>query len=465
MSQVPRDTKTTNELSKISVVDQYENKQPSSEETAGNNTEGVDEPKTVDEYFIALFKKNKKFKLNKIQNAMYEDRNVREHMAQLKDGEDAIAFFAKYGNTTPIKFIHCVKNTGGLFNPYKLSIIHNANDLSKVDEYYTVSPSGIVLIYSSSQINKKERFMNKTPTEFISLSDWMRESTLFNILSNIDFFKNYLTSKILRSWKENVKKTIFKKTREKIRNNVFYCKPQFVQSTFEIQTNLSNALSHEMVNFSQYQQKQVDFEEFKSTQKEVRVKVAKEFDNIFEEILGILSRLIATIKTTKEENQNIEEDSSTLVKHKPLNLIKKEKKEKIKRKKLTESDFKMLSNFIRVINYMAIETLIEVNKISFLRVEEELYRERKNGLFTTSPIIEDGSINFMHKEEDIITAIDSIFDENTKLVMEVPKILGNSLFEFYVRDLLSKSHPDMFLITPNIQKVIEESTSFQNWKK
>ena len=25
-------------------------------------------------------------------------------------GEDAIAFFAKYGNTTPIKFIHCIRD-------------------------------------------------------------------------------------------------------------------------------------------------------------------------------------------------------------------------------------------------------------------------------------------------------------------------------------------------------------------
>lgn len=396
---------------------------------------------------------------------MYEDKNVREHMNQLKDGEDAIAFFAKYGNTTPIKFIHCIKNKDGVFNPYKLSIVHNANDLAKVDEYYTVSPSGIVLIYSSSQINKKEKFMNKTPTEFISLSDWMRESTLFNILSNIDFFKNYLTSKVLRSWRENVKKTLFKKTREKIRNNVFYCKPQFVNSVFEIKSCLTNVLNFELVNFSQYQQKKVDFEEFKSTQKDVRTKVSKEFEIIFEEILANINRLINSITNTKNENSNVEEDISTVAKHKPLNLIKKEKEERIHRKDLSETDFKMLSNFIRLINYMSIETLVEINKMTFLRVEEELYKERKNGLFTTSPTIEDNNITFLHREEDIVQALNWIFDENIRLVQDVPKILTNPLFEQFVRDLLPVNSTNFALISPNINTIISESSSYKKTKE
>lgn len=431
---------------------------------ASEDAEGqgeANEPRTVDQHFKALFKKNTKFKLNKIQNAMYEDKNVREHMAQLRNGEDAIAFFAKYGNTTPIKFIHCLKNQEGLFNPYKLSIVHNANVLSKVDEYYTVSPSGIVLIFSSSQINRKDKFMAKTPTEFISLSDWMRESTLFNILSNIDFFKHYLTSKILRSWRENVKKALFKKTRERIRNNVFFCKPQFVNAVFEVKHSLTQVLSQDLVSFAHYQQKQFEFEEFKTMQKEVRLKAAKEFDNIFEEILAVLGRLVSAITACRDDNRHVEEDSAALTKHKPLNLIKKEKLEKLTRKELTETDFRLLSKFIRLVNYMAIETLVEVNKASFLKVEEELYRERKNGLFTTSPTLEDGNISLSHRQEDIVQAIESVFDENVRLVLEVPKVLGNSMFEGLVKDLLPADNPNMALIAPNIQRIIVESSSFK----
>ena len=37
-------------------------------------------------------------------------------------GEDAFAFFAKYGNSTPIKFINCVRVQSSLFDfrPYDL---------------------------------------------------------------------------------------------------------------------------------------------------------------------------------------------------------------------------------------------------------------------------------------------------------------------------------------------------------
>lgn len=57
-----------------------------------------------------LFTDKNKFKKSKIQNAQYEDTVVKEHMKLLITGEDAIAFFAKYGNTTPVKFIHCVRD-------------------------------------------------------------------------------------------------------------------------------------------------------------------------------------------------------------------------------------------------------------------------------------------------------------------------------------------------------------------
>ena len=47
-------------------------------------------------------------------------------MKKIQKGEDAISFFAKYGNSTAIKFIYCEKNPfryPGLFRPYDLKVI------------------------------------------------------------------------------------------------------------------------------------------------------------------------------------------------------------------------------------------------------------------------------------------------------------------------------------------------------
>ena len=44
----------------------------------------------------------------------------------INTGEEAISFFAKYGNTTPIKYIYCKQNTEGApaeFRPYDLTVL------------------------------------------------------------------------------------------------------------------------------------------------------------------------------------------------------------------------------------------------------------------------------------------------------------------------------------------------------
>ncbi len=35
------------------------------------------------------------------------DKNATNQLKEIYNGEQAISFFAKYGNTTPIKFINC----------------------------------------------------------------------------------------------------------------------------------------------------------------------------------------------------------------------------------------------------------------------------------------------------------------------------------------------------------------------
>lgn len=50
---------------------------------------------------------------------------VKKELKKIKTGAEAIQFFAKYGNTTPIKFIHCVRAQfpKEIFEPYQLSVL------------------------------------------------------------------------------------------------------------------------------------------------------------------------------------------------------------------------------------------------------------------------------------------------------------------------------------------------------
>ena len=236
------------------------------------------------------------FQLSKLQNAVYEDQFVAEAKAKLRKGKDAISFFAKYGNTTPIKYIHCVKARARGFAPYELDIVHDETRLAKVREYYTISFSGILHIFSSQKGPRRAR---EKPTEFISLSDWMKESTQFNIISNIDFFKNYLAVKILRTWRKNVKFRLFKKTRRKIMREVLYCKPLYAKSLLEVKELTERMGQSNMVSFQQWQNKQVDLEEFKSRQKEFRIKAFREYEALFDRVGDVAKATLKRILTKR----------------------------------------------------------------------------------------------------------------------------------------------------------------------
>jgi len=52
---------------------------------------------------------------------------------------------------------------------------------------------------------KQQKDNAETATQVKSLSDWMHESTMFNIITNIQFFKNYAIAKIFHIWNSNVR--------------------------------------------------------------------------------------------------------------------------------------------------------------------------------------------------------------------------------------------------------------------
>ena len=109
-----------------------------------------------------------------------------------------------------------------------------------LDEYYTISAHGIVKVFSEKMKKqlKAEGKEDIASTEVVGLSDWMHESTLFNIITNISFFKSYTVTKIFSIWKKNVRYRKFLKTRKKLISNAFLAKPTFSENIMEINRSL-----------------------------------------------------------------------------------------------------------------------------------------------------------------------------------------------------------------------------------
>lgn len=59
----------------------------------------------------------------------------------IETGEQAIAFFAKHGSNTPIKFVNCKRKPvpGDQFRPYDLVRVDEDDDKALEKEYFTIS--------------------------------------------------------------------------------------------------------------------------------------------------------------------------------------------------------------------------------------------------------------------------------------------------------------------------------------
>jgi len=155
-------------------------------------------------------------------------------LTQIMTGEQAISFFAKHGHNTPIKFVNCKRKevSGDQFRPYDLVKI-DGDEKALEGEYFTISAQGVVQIIVDRA--KKNAVI---PTEFLSLSEWMQQSTMFNVLTSMKFFKHYIIGKVFALWKGNVRFKMFNRTRQNLAKNLIFMRPAFLSSYMEVNKSL-----------------------------------------------------------------------------------------------------------------------------------------------------------------------------------------------------------------------------------
>lgn len=82
----------------------------------------------------------------------------------------------------------CRAPEGKRYRPYDLLVIPRERLGLYFEEYFTVSANGVMTIRKGVQ------------AEFVPLSEWVRQSSLFDVISVIGFYKNYITGRAFRCW-------------------------------------------------------------------------------------------------------------------------------------------------------------------------------------------------------------------------------------------------------------------------
>jgi dynein heavy chain len=349
-----------------------------------------------------------------------------EEQLQLVTGEDAITFFARHGNNTPVKFVYCNRmETGDEFRPYDMVIA----DRKKLNpEFFTISSSGVVHV-SPNQ-----------PSEFVSLADWMHQSTLFNVLRSIRFFKHYLIAKMFRLWRSNVRYRLYCKQRKQLTRSLFLARPSFCAPLLEV-----NKLMVEMdtIKLTMIRLTVCEASAFVTDQHTQRQNATNRFTSVTDRLEACVEKVCKGVKErARAYDHGVASDdlsNSRFAQHllggngrsKSMVAVKKERAERVRRLKHAALEADMLGDFIRLVDYMEVEHLISITTSAtsdflhsaLITVDKADQKGRRGALFQTTVSFGPDNLVFSPTVGDIDNIIRLMIQDMVSTVDMVARVL------------------------------------------
>ncbi|KAH9121803.1 hypothetical protein LEN26_010526 [Aphanomyces euteiches] len=361
--------------------------------------------------------------------------------AGLHTGEDAISFFARNGSSSQIKFVHLnrAKETL-LFRPYDLVVVLPGD---AQPEHFTMSASGLVHIQPGA------------PSEFIALAEWMRQSTLFNVLTSFRFYKYYLVNKAFMAWNTRVRFKLFRRQRKQLCNSLFLGKESFSSPLLQVKKVTMDLQSVLLLDFRAQKTYEVSaFVEYQATK---RADASKQFESCVEKLQGIAQKVCSDVNNLARQahhNDDLNDLSVHIDKTKSIVAAKNEQQARRKLLKRAGEEASMLCDFIRLIDYITTESLVLLAVSSCREFLAELSKvPRKTGLFETTIHFGDVDTVFSPTCEQIQNIVVSMTDDIVGVVNSVSRIIYLRPFAPYMANALMDS--------PHVGPTITQSVDFK----
>ena len=166
------------------------------------------------------------------------------------------------------------------------------------------------------------------PTEFLSLPEWMQQSTMFNVLTSMKFFKHYLIGKVFRLWKGNVRYRLYNRTRQDLSKRLTFARPDFLEEFMQI-----NRVLYEMQSRLTFQVEKkaqpYELDTFMNTQRQHHEDVKQHYrQKVDEEIKTALVNLTKKIGDSRSlrEEEDLENSKKGKAEKKKSIVLQKEEK-------------------------------------------------------------------------------------------------------------------------------------------
>ena len=327
------------------------------------------------------------------------------------------------------------------FRPYDLTVLHDEKAVK--DEYFTVSAQGVVHICPEK--GKRYSKTDAVPTEFFSLSDWMQQSTMFNVLTSMKFFKHYLIGKVFNLWKGNVRFKMYNRTRQNLARNLIFSRPAFLGSFMEINKTLFEMKTVPTFVVPKVTAKTYELEDFFREQKNERELVKQHYNDKVEEIIKKLDGLVGVVsesRTLREEEDIEHAKMGQQTKNKSMVLQKQEDELKSRVLRLAKRNYHSLGTFIRLVDYMVVETQVKINQESADLILFEMTNTKKYNIQTTVAYdTRENGLMFNPTKNEFFTQFDKLLQDMLGVTYEVVRVINNPNFNQFIQGLISDSGP------------------------
>ncbi|KAJ0392153.1 hypothetical protein P43SY_009213 [Pythium insidiosum] len=222
-------------------------------------------------------------------------------------------------------------------------------------EHFTMSADGLVHMAPSQ------------PSEFIALSEWMRQSSMFNVLTSLRFFKHYLIYKAFSQWSSNVLFKLYCRQRKALKTRLYLAKETFCQPLLQIKRVMSQEVLS-VVLLDLRAQKTYESSAFVEYQATKRGEGSKQFETCIEKLQGIIQKVCVDVKNlTKapDPHDDFLSDApfgngsgSGQEKTKSIVAVKSEQQQRRKLFKRAAEEAAMISDLIRLVDYITVESLV-----------------------------------------------------------------------------------------------------------
>lgn len=159
---------------------------------------------------------------------------LRRDREALRTGEDAFAFFAKYGSQADTRMFHCNRDTSQPCNPLALVIVpmHQVQP-----EHFVISEKGVTHV-SLGQLS-----------EFVPMSEWARQCHVYETFTTSPFFTFFSRRKCFSHWRRNVRRVIFNLRRQQLCSTCLLAKRQHAEPLMRVRQLCREMEELPMVHF------------------------------------------------------------------------------------------------------------------------------------------------------------------------------------------------------------------------